>query len=382
MYKKPLNVLFVARDMGSAGQIAALVEVASRYGVLSHVIVEGQAVSHISMRGLAHSTAVEWLGIHPNANTLLDAIDVAAKKFGQLRIAAVVCGRSSTENIGAEYITLRAAKQFGIPSIVIQDFWGDVWAEDCHPDHYFVIDDLAAQLTLLRTNSAVHVIGSPKHAQYADIDFASLRNKGRRSIGTHPDTQVIGFFGQDLLHLAGYCQVLRDIGTIVSQNHGLILFYKPHPRETQISSAQTLALFRSVGVNPLLVENDSVETLLASADVVLSCFSTVALDAAYMMCNRESPAVSIVCADYPGDVSDYWQPATGLSAFPLVSEGIALPANDLHSLEAAINKGLTVGESQRQLVRCRLLFNNAGTPVEKAFTVIDKITSVSVRKGS
>lgn len=374
------RLLLAARDAGSAGHVAAMAANFASHEIESLIVAEGVAHSYLESRSVPHMTSDSWLsGIKPGDRSM-DIVAAACEKLAQFGACAVVCGRSPVQEEGIDRIAISAARMWKIPSFVIQDFWGDVWPEDYRPDHYLVIDELAAHLTRNKTFADVHVIGSPKHAHYEYIDFHSLRRTGRAFLELGADASLVGFFGQDLLWVPGYRQVLRDIGETVKHMHGVELFYKPHPRETPTSQLQSMAILEESGVHPIIVPNFTVEEAIASADVVLSCFSTVALDAAFMMrCDTEAN-VSIVCSDYPGDVSSCWRPATGLDEFPLVSKNLALSASDRSSLEDALRVGLLPEEKMRQAAASRLILGSPRKSIDRASELITRMIRPSARK--
>ncbi len=327
-------------------------------------MAEEEAATFLAAKGIRFSSPNLLRTIGHDSTKQSQDIDDLVSKIESLQLHGAVFGRSSGDEVTLEYSIYSAAKLCGIPIMAVQDFWGDVDVETYRPDHYFVIDDLAAQLTKQKTTSTAHVIGSPKHARYADTDFWALRNTSHAELGVGRSCKVIGFFGQDLAFLPGYQQVIIDIGSLAAENPDVVLLYKPHPKEKQASIDNTMDLLRRCGGDPILSSRSSSEWVVASVDIVLSCFSTIALDAAYMMCAKHSPAVSIVFADYPEDVRQYWQPACGLPAFPLVMEGIALSAKDRCELSRCIQLGLTKTERERQQKKCqdRLVLEQASIP--------------------
>lgn len=380
MSRRSQRLVLTARDAGSAGHIAALAANAPLHGMDSLIVTEGAARAYFATRHIPHIAADEWLSAATAPVTAIDAIAVAGERLKHMGATAVVCGRSSQQDMSIDRIVIAAARLLDIPSFVVQDFWGDVWAEDFRPDHYFVIDEQAALLTRERTSATVHVIGSPKHAQYRHIDFRYLRQKGRAALGLALDIPTIGYFGQDLLNLPGYRQVLRDIGDSIARMGRVAVLYRPHPRETKTSCSQSLALLQESGIRPVVAKSLAIETTIATTDVVLSCFSTVGLDAAFMMCVNGAPSVSIICADYPDDVSDYWRPGTGLSTFPLVRDGIALSAHDRSSLEDALRTGLSPAEQERQAAACHGTFRDPGVSIDHAYELIARVVSSTSQK--
>ncbi len=374
-----LDLILACCDVGAAGHIAALASGARARGLKCLVVAQGPAQAYFSSRQIPYVTVGAWLGADVDEATYADAAPLAGQQVLRFGASAVVCGRSLVADCGIDRMLIDAARRVGIPSLVVQDFWGDVWPEIYRPDHYLVIDALAASLTCQRTSATAHVIGSLKHAEYLTRDFAQLRCQGREMIGlTNTASAVIGYFGQDLAGLAGYGQVLRDVGAAIARLGPVTLFYKPHPRETRESSSWTMSLLRDSGAHPVLVKSLPIEMAIAAADLVLHCFSTVALDAAYMMCAVDAPEVAVVCVDYPDDVRAYWRPATGLSAFPLVSQGIALAAHDGASLDFALRAGLEPTERRRQAWACRSAFGSPGVPLDNALRLIGQLTGRSL----
>jgi hypothetical protein len=124
-----------------------------------------------------------------------------------------------------------------------------------------------------------------------------------------------------------------------------------------------------------MADRMDVEMAIASSDLVLSCFSTVGLDAAYMMCRPGAPDVSIVCADYPADVAGYWRPVTGLSEFPLVTEGLALAASDFPSLVGALRTGMDSAVRRRTAALSRAVFGEPSTALQRTFGIIQSVIS-------
>lgn len=372
--RSALLLVLTARDVGAAGHMAALAASASTHGAQCVVVAQGAAVEYLAARNVAHLAAEDWLGCAEVSPA--DFIGHATKAGQRLRehgVAAVVCGLSPASETGIDEIVIAGARIHGIPSVAVQDFWGDVRPDKAlQPDHYLVMDDQAAQLTHSRTDAGVHVTGSLKHTRFTGIDFLRLRREGRAALGVGLTAPLIGFFGQNLLELEGYIEVLSDIGRALASIGGRTqLFYKPHPRESEACRAITLRHLKTAGAVPLLMESTLIESAIAAADVVLSCFSTVGLDAAYMMCAEDAPAVSIICADYPADVCDFWRPSTGLVAFPLVTAGLALAAHDGRSLRDAMHLGLGVEERRRQAQASRSAFGKPGTPIENALKAIE-----------
>lgn len=369
------RLLLTAQDVGAVGHTMALAECAATHGLDCCVVAEGPAQAHLAARGLAHLTAQAWLGTAFGGDA---AIAMACSRLLQQGVGVVVSGRSG-DGQGIDRTVVGAARRLGIPSVVVQDFWGDVCEQAARPDHYFVIDEQAAALTRRSSGARVHVVGSLKHARFAGTDFGALRRHGRMALDVGPDVPVVGYFGQDLLHLDGYRQVLRDLAHAVDAVGRPALLYRPHPREAAAARRETRALL-SEGACVRLIEAEglAVEEAIAAVDVVVSCFSTVSLDAAHMMLQPGAPQVSIVCADYPDDVSSFWRPATGLSEFPMVSQGIAIAANDGESLRSSLLLGLDVDERARQSTASRLAFGRSPPSVDAVLGLLRGIATGAI----
>lgn len=251
----------------------------------------------------------------------------------------------------------------------MQDFWGDVKTVNGYcADHYFVIDELAARLTAERTSAAVHVVGSIKHGRFSEFEYSKKRADFRKEFNLGASEPAIGYFGQDLSRIEGYQLVLSDIALAIEAIGGARLIYRPHPLEDNASITLSLDIFKKRNIKLILAPNKSLDDVLAGVDVALSCFSTVGLDAAYLV-RSKGAGPAIVYANYPEDIRSYWQRGSGLSNVPLVDEGCALSARNRTDLILALKEALRPGKA-------RVLFERIQKQLPRQETAIDKAVSV------
>src|SRR5205814_87240 len=110
---------------------------------------------------------------------------------------AIMVGLSGPDKGQDEALVAQAGT---LPTYAVQDFWGDVNPGfGVLPGTYFVLDEVAAQLTRRRVStSRIVVTGSARHAAMARYDPASLRERFRSPIRPAPTDSIAVFFGQPL----------------------------------------------------------------------------------------------------------------------------------------------------------------------------------------
>ena len=118
-----------------------------------------------------------------------------------------------------------------------------------------------------------------------------------------------------------------------------------------------------------MVDDLSIEEALSVVNVVVSCFSTVGLDAAYMMHFDPNP-VSIMYLNYPKDIREFWSPDTSISEHPLVSLGIALSVNSKNELKKTLEKCVNVEEKSRQYIESNRRLPASRKSIDNFFKLI------------
>lgn len=217
------KVLISARDNGGALSVLPVVRalegdprfvvtiVAS--GVASTLFQrEGLTVNHVSF------------GDFDNIDAAHDLIVCAKELIETYRPDAILTGLSGP-TAGIDEALIISASDV-IPTFSVQDYWGDVnLTFGKGAGHYFVIDDLAEEITKLQVaNSSVSKVGSVKHTSYHSIDPKTLKGRFRRTNGFEEDTFLVCLIGQPLWHLKGYRRTLKEALSAIANIPGLLRF--------------------------------------------------------------------------------------------------------------------------------------------------------------
>lgn len=310
-----ITVLLSARDVGAAGHIFEAVQALRAVSLKCIIALQGPAATYFEMRSKRH----EQILVVRNANS-----SFAESLMRRIQPRLLVCGNSGQASLGIDEWLIHAARKQGIPSICLQDFWGDVRADRAfQADHYAVLDVIALKMTRQITDKAIHVIGSIKHSGYKNINPAKLRQKFRHQLAIKDTTSVVTFFGQNLISLPSYTEIISDVADIVSKHTGATLCYRPHPLETPSSIKITRELLRASRSPYIVSPNVSAEEVICGSDAILSSFSTIGLDAVHIPRAGYDLSTPIIYIEYPSELRRLWQGSDIDTHFPLVQTGQA-----------------------------------------------------------
>jgi hypothetical protein len=231
-----------------------------------------------------------------------------------------------------------------VATFAIQDFWGDVnLSLPRRPSVVCVIDEEAARLTRQRCDCEIIVAGSTKHALFARLDVAKLRERGRKRASA--DVLVVGLFLQPLSHVPGYMSsVLAAVTAVASMVERAILVVRAHPKALDLTALLLSAVpkgsphdeLRIVDASPWPYE----ETLLA-CDVVLTATSSVVSDVLGFARVSGSNPPAIVNVLAPAVLADF-RSYGALERLPTSVLDLANEAEaDAKSILGAIDRGLS-----------------------------------------
>lgn len=369
----PFRFVITARDVGAAGHLLALAAGLREAGDHVSLVMQGPALVEARGRGISCIDADEWC--KAGTPLIADIINSVAQRISRIRPTSVICGLSGFHTNGIDEAVMLAARIQGVQCIAMQDFWGDVKCiEGKGADHYLVLDEQAAALTRVRTSAPCHVVGSVKHEWLRTLDPDSSRKSFRRRHAIGSDSKVIGFFGQHLGALPGYWQVLRDFAGAVVADVRARAVYRPHPLEDAAAIAASINIFNSVGCRPIVVAKDAIEKVVCGVDCVVSCFSTVGMDAAYLVrMHRQGPSVVYAC--YPEDVNAYWQLATQLQELPPVQAQYALRALSSRSLSDVLYRACDRSAREVMTKAIMATLENPAEALERAVACVRSLGS-------
>ncbi|HEY9102741.1 hypothetical protein [Chitinimonas sp.] len=213
--------------------------------------------------------------------------------------AGLLCATSVNEHM-FELRWLQAARQAGVASLALLDFWSNyrarflMGAALCLPDRIAVPDELARQ-EMLRDGfpaSCLLVTGQPALDKLAHAGGLSPARRAtlRAACGVGEAEQLLLFASQPLRMLAQQLgqhrwideqAALADVEAALRElGRPIALRVKPHPRE----NAADFAALGQVWANSRLAPDALAHDLLKCADIVVGIHSMLLLEACYLGC--------------------------------------------------------------------------------------------------
>lgn len=183
----------------------------------------------------------------------------------------------------------------------------------------------------------IQVVGNPKLvAVHSDTGNQQIRSQMRDDLGVDPNTKLLVYFAQHptaFLARETIDQIHRDLTHVAANSAGAVLLVKPHPQDSddfcQGLEAETHSDRRIVAG-----KEAELFPLLLAADLVLTVFSTVGLEA--------------IALDKPLVILDYLNSSPHI---PYVDYGAAVQVSRREELDSLVNLALhdeTLQASLRQ----------------------------------
>jgi len=331
------NILFSSRDPGGVGHIVSLLDAFRqdpRFEV--SLVASDPALSLLRQAGefprmFVFANCSDHIEVGEDPTRLLEA---AGRLLAEVRPDAVFVSLSSF-GVGIDEALLAATH---VPRFAMQDFWGDVNLGLGVPaDIYFVIDDFAACITRERWGVTALPVGSPKHDRYRSLDIDRLRNETRSSLGVGANRAVIGFFGQSS-DIPGHEAAFEDLAQAASVMVDRPLFLL---RDHAKFPADRIDKLIQLGLAAVDVTSKStVETWLAACDVAVTCFSSAALDHAFLSAYSRNPIGTALYLLSNPEIQAFVAEVCGFPAFPTVEQGLGKVAKDPGSVAPLLESAL------------------------------------------
>ena len=361
-----LRVLVTARDAGAACQNRAFVEdcLANSRRFEFELFLQQPATG--IFRGCNVPSTEAALGLDAS---LVDSV------FERLQPDFVLVGLSGFDT-GVDEAILAYAKQHGVPSGAIQDYWGYIGGHGAHecPDVFFVLDDKARRLTLERIGrtAQIEITGSPKHEVYARQVGRWTRRGGGRA---DPSGRVV-FFLQPrsvpgmLDNLVEFVSVLGDVDLPLSAA------IKLHPSD---SDGDFLAgLLEATRVAVQIIPADApVEVELGRADIVATCCSTVGLDHNYMQAYADRSLGTVLYMTIGDPIKEFMRDVIGQDSVPGADVGMGTSFDSTLGLAGWIREAIT-DERERERYR-RAVQENLSVQHSPSSRIADVIESYGSR---
>lgn len=252
--------------------------------------------------------------------------------FGMTDIDVMVTSMCSKGGLGRDLVSRMRKER--IPVVGIQDYWagqifpGGSWSDEGYrPDHITVNDQLATDLVLKAwpeyEPAGIYITGSPAFDKYHGFDANGASSAFRESLGL-VGKRVVLFCGQ----AHGTADALSHLVAALSRvDKDAVLMPRFHPRmkeygEDEYNWCQAIIESCDLPIADSRKFKGPSEACLAAADVVVSMYSTMLIEAT---CLRR-PCLSILGPDSTG--MRFFKEETGnsMNEFPLVTLGCAAGA--------------------------------------------------------
>ena len=290
------------------------------------VVVVAQAPALRILQGLGHQCMPVLL---PPVTAESDAgamLALARDILATERPDIIVAGLSSPGDGGIDEALLAVRT---VPALLMQDFWGEQNSYFGRgADAFLALDEFAQAINNAKHGKPSFIVGSPRHAQLADLDLAGERGRVRRQLQTGDRQVVFGWFGQSLHHLPGYRKSLADWIEAVAATGDCQVLYKPHPRENEAVRRETSALFTAAGLPHQVLSGWSIEQALLACDVATSILSNCLYDAAYLNHFSATPLIAPIAWLGERDVRTVFDAVVPIDDLPYASADLALIVDD------------------------------------------------------
>ena len=300
---------------------------------------------------IANGKAIEILG---KLNELFLAYDSAEELVSDRGLPRLlITSMCSGGGIGRDLVPLARDK---VKTIALQDFWGarlwTDWADAKFiPDYICVNDEIGKQIVLdawrAVSPAGIKVLGYPALDKYANYDSAAISAKTKTALGMIEQKPVILVGGQG----AGTASMLTEIIAALNEiKKDCYVIPRPHPR-TKDDFRDEMALWQTALAQlkcgtPIFDFFGQTDTpsLIATADLIISTFSTILVEAAAL----RKPNISVL---YPDNGMKQWDAAMDgkIKEFPLIELGCSAKATNRHELISFIKSAFSGSLNLRQV---------------------------------
>lgn len=329
--KQPISILFSTRDPGAAIHLLPLITACVQDTKFSVSVVASEPA--LSILKFRNTTAIPFYINNQNHINYTDDPELllaSAKEIVDKISPDIVLTSISSLGIGIDEALLAVSP---VPTLAIQDFWGDVNLGLGIPaDMYLVNDTYAADITEKRWGVKALPIGIPKYIEYSFMDIDKQRSETRKELGVSQDKLIIGFFGQSP-DIPGYINSFNELAVSISEMHPCpLLLIREHPKFS--NEHNHIALLDELNIEYKDVTGIcDVEKWLCACDIITTCYSASAIDHAYLSHYAKEPIGLTLLLLYDDDMRTFVTKTCGFIEFPTISQGIGKIAKSKNDIK-------------------------------------------------
>jgi hypothetical protein len=339
------HILFTARDIGAGHHLLHVIRAFERRGCKTTVVATPPSYDLFRLHNIkARLFLINGkFALKEGAGVRLKKQLVAQARELLVKIApdALLSGLSSADH-GVDEAFLLAARELNIPSFQYLDCGGTFnhWP-DGHPQEYLAID---RAYSYAKAPAPVEYVGSPKHEQYAKFPIVQSRRDVRQALRVKPGQKLVGYFGQDPRH-PGYLENFESFASAVRQlaaEEPVVFMLRGHPGY-RAYFAKYEKILKGLGITAIdtTTSRFKVEDLLCGCDLVVTCFSTVGVDHAYLNHYAKAPTGTCLYVTANTTIRNFLTAQFGFWKNPLVAKGMGAVVTKPSDILPAIHGSLS-----------------------------------------
>ncbi|HAT8326990.1 TPA: hypothetical protein GDD11_13630 [Legionella pneumophila] len=319
------RILVSSRDVGAAINIIEIVKLAkSNPDCDFFLYIQPPAAQYFSNHNLEYELVPNYIAKQQDCEEAKLILNYAGEILEKIKPDVILCGLSTPGDAGIDEALITVAKNT-IPTVVMQDFWGEVndFFGVC-ADYYFCLDQEAKLLTESYYQCQAIAIGSPRHSWYQSLNIEKLKIDLRKEVDLSPSELVIGLFGQSLHWLAGYQEILSEFLLSLHQiQPDATILYRQHPRESQEQAQTTIRLLEKINLKFIQHTHNKVEYSLILCDLVCSILSNCLYDSSYLNFFSKKPLITPIALCYKTDILQHLNNFNMISSSPYKAKKLA-----------------------------------------------------------
>ncbi len=335
------HILFTARDIGAAQQIEIISKSFIDRGFHVSVIGSGVAYDYFRMKSVnaemfSFSGGKSYVSYSSPKEEINELFSASYDLLVEKKANAVICGLGTCDyGIDEAVLYWTVKERLNIPSFQFLETWGTFnHLDNGYPDLYFGFDEATMNYACKGSKAPINIVGSPKHECYSKLPLNQWKETFPRQLGIKDDFRIIGYFGQNpdvSGHTYNFVKLLEAVSAYQKEFSCKLLF-RAHPgwRDRYHSYWDYIVKMDIDAVD--VTEYPSVEALLCICDIVATCYSTVAVDHAFLSSYRQFPigvALYLLCGK---EIKDYLFSEFGYWKNPLLERGIGFCIEDAEEL--------------------------------------------------
>ncbi len=385
------HILFTSRDVGAAHQVKHIIRAFVREGFKASVVASQPAYDVFKEEGLnvelfALDKGEAFVPRRAPAEAVEGLLQKGKELIGRIRPDVVFCGLSTTDyGIDEAMMFWAHATRMNIPAFQFLEAAGTFnhW-KDGAPVLYFGVDEACCRYSHKGALAPVEVAGSPKHEYYADLPVAEWRKNLREQFRVSDELKLIGYFGQDP-ELPGDLENFRALAEAVRR------YQKDHPGQAEMLMRPHPAYKDKAHLyEGVLRENnvsfidggyiEPIEKILCACDAVVSAFSTVCVDHAYLSHYSRKPIGAVLYSVTNDDLKSFLVDSFGYWKNPFLEQGIGFCAETPGEITGRLEYILRDPEGQKKYFRATRTMVHNDRPCEKIINRVKDLVNASAKR--